>query len=195
MRELPFVLDAFAALAWVVVTLDGVRGPQGERRVVAGGRQAPAVVRAGLLGAILAAGVLLERTTGRLPAPVAAQVAGVLLVVVGVWLHRRARRVLGTWWAAVPTVRAGQVVVDRGPYAVVRHPIYLAILLLAAGTVLIHPSLATLCAALGMDAGILLKVRAEERLLRASLGTAYADYAARVPALVPGLGRLSSGRP
>ena len=35
--------------------------------------------------------------------------------------------------------------------------------------------------------GTWLRVRAEERLLRAMFGTAYADYAARVKRFVPGL--------
>jgi protein-S-isoprenylcysteine O-methyltransferase Ste14 len=36
-------------------------------------------------------------------------------------------------------------------------------------------------------AGVLMKVRREENALRQHFGTAYEEYAHRVPALVPGL--------
>ena len=87
------------------------------------------------------------------------------------------------------TVRADQDVVTAGPYAHVRHPLYLAILLLTLGTVLAHPSAATACIALGLATGVAIKIPMEERALRATLGERYARYAARVPALVPRLGR------
>ena len=44
-------------------------------------------------------------------------------------------------WSGVIRVRAQHVVVDRGPYRLVRHPIYVAGLLLALGTFLAHPKL------------------------------------------------------
>jgi len=93
----------------------------------------------------------------------------------------------------VIAVRARHEVVDHGPYARVRHPIYLGILLLAAGTVCAHPSPATVCVGLGTAAGVALKIPLEERALRRTLGEAYVRYAARVPALLPRL--LRRGRP
>ena len=81
-------------------------------------------------------------------------------------------------------VRARHRVVEHGPYAAVRHPLYLALLLLAAGTVLVHTSLATACLLVGISAGTTLKIRIEERALRAALPD-YARYAAEVPALLP----------
>ena len=89
--------------------------------------------------------------------------------------------------AADNLLRARHPVVTRGPYALVRHPLYLGILLLAAGSALAHPSLAVVSAAAGLAAGIAYKIPGEERALRATCGDAYARYAAEVPALFPRL--------
>jgi protein-S-isoprenylcysteine O-methyltransferase Ste14 len=74
----------------------------------------------------------------------------------------------------------------------VRHPAYLGLLLVVAGTLAAHPSLATAALALGLTAGIAAKIRAEERVLHAHLGEEWDRYATRVPPLFPRLGRLPS---
>ena len=146
-------------------------------------------VAAGLavLVTTLAGAAALERWTGRFGFHPAAAVVGLALVAAGVALHGWARRTLGPMWSGVVEVRAQHALVERGPYLLVRHPIYLAGLLLAAGTFLAHPSPATACLAAGFALGIMLKAWLEERALRAVLGDAYARYAARVPALLPRL--------
>ena len=147
----------------------------------------PPSVAAGLavLVTTLAAALALERMTGRFPFRVGPASVGVALAVIGVLLHGWARRTLGPMWSGVVQVRAQHVLVDRGPYRVVRHPIYVAGLLMAMGTFLAHPSAATACLAIGLTAGMLLKAWLEERALRTVLGDAYAAYAARVPAFLP----------
>ncbi|WP_229854323.1 methyltransferase family protein [Streptomyces filipinensis] len=49
---------------------------------------------------------------------------GVLLSVASTTLLLWARRVLGTMWAGVPTVREHHELRTEGPYRLVRHPIY-----------------------------------------------------------------------
>jgi protein-S-isoprenylcysteine O-methyltransferase Ste14 len=146
-------------------------------------------VRILYVAATAAAVLMLERRTGRWEAQPALTAAGVLLAAAGAALHVRARRALGALWSDVIAVRARHEVVDHGPYARVRHPLYLGLLLLAAGTLCAHPSPATVCVAVGTAAGVALKIPLEERALRRTLGEAYARYAARVPALVPRLFR------
>jgi protein-S-isoprenylcysteine O-methyltransferase Ste14 len=148
-------------------------------------------VRVLVLVATLAAGVALELGTGRLGFHPVLAAAGVACCAAGVVLHHRARQALGSAWSATAVVHAAQPLVTAGPYAVVRHPVYLSAYLLATGTLLAHPSAATVSGALGLGAGLALKLRAEERLLRAGLGAAWAEYAARVPALLP---RVNRGR-
>jgi protein-S-isoprenylcysteine O-methyltransferase Ste14 len=185
-------IDALLAAAWCALVLDGVWQTSREHH----GRAAlgpvvvqawPPSVAAGLavLATTLAAAVALERMTGRFPFRVAPASVGVALAVMGVLLHGWARRTLGPMWSGVVQVRAQHVVIDRGPYRLVRHPIYVAGLLMAMGTFLAHPSAATACLAIGLTAGMLLKAWLEERALRTALGDAYSAYAARVPAFLP----------
>jgi protein-S-isoprenylcysteine O-methyltransferase Ste14 len=191
----PPVADALLALAWAALVVEAVRQWRRERTARAG---RGAVVAApwrppALTGVIVAAGALagavaLERLTGRLPHRPGVAVSGLVLAWTGVALFVWARRELGTSWSPAVEVRAGQGLVQRGPYAHVRHPIYLAVLGLGAGTLLTHPSLATAAIAIGLATGIALKIRLEERTLRAALGGTWEAYAARVPALLPRLG-------
>ncbi len=197
---MPSLADAAIAAGWALVALDNARRERREREaraaygaVVAGLRRLPAPVRLLYLAATAAAVLFVERRTGRWAGTPLVTAAGVLLVAGGAALHLRARRALGALWSDVIAVRARHEVVDHGPYARVRHPIYLGILLLAAGTVCAHPSPATICVGLGTAAGVALKIPLEERALRRTLGEAYSRYAARVPALVPRL--LRRGRP
>jgi protein-S-isoprenylcysteine O-methyltransferase Ste14 len=192
------VVDALLIAAWIALAADNLwlarrerAARQGLGPVVHGGSGPGLAVRLGVLGVLLGCAVLLERGTGgRLTFHPVAAAAGLALAVAGVALHLRARRALGPFWSGPITVRAGHAVVTSGPYALVRHPLYLGVLLLAAGTVLAHTSLATVCIALGVSVGIGLKMRAEERALVAICGEAYTRYAAEVPALIPRPARL-----
>lgn len=188
----PRLADALVAAAWCALVLDAALQLRRERAargalgpVVAAGWRPAATVRAAVVVATLAAGVTLERLGGRLPHRPAVAAIGLALVAGGVLLHMRARRALGPLWSGIVTVRTGHAVVADGPYGVVRHPLYVALALVATGSFLAHPSLAIGCAAAGALAGIALKIPREERVLGAALGADWARYAARVPAVVP----------
>ena len=134
---------------------------------------------------VAAAGaVTLERIAGRFAYHPGVALAGLALVGAGLVLNHRARRVLGPHWAALVQVRAGHTLVQHGPYAHVRHPIYAAILWFLAAAVLTHRSPANF--ALGALGAAMLAVRiaAEERLL-AERYPEYAAYAARTKRVVP----------
>jgi protein-S-isoprenylcysteine O-methyltransferase Ste14 len=147
----------------------------------------PVAAGVALLVTLLVGAVVLEGLTGRFPFHSGAAAAGIVLAGCALVLHGWARRTLGPMWSGVVQVRAQHALVERGPYRLVRHPIYLAGLLLAAGTFLAHPSLTTASLGAGFSVGVLLKARLEERALRSALGGDYERYAARVPALVPRL--------
>ena len=184
------VVDALLAGAWLGLGADVARAARrAPARAVASTRlpTGPARVAAGLLllAAALACGTALERRVGRWGASTDLVVVGLALVAAGVALHIAARRVLGPAWSSAIEAPADGRLVERGPYALLRHPLYLAVLLLAAGSTLAHPSLATACAAIGLAAGVAVKIRLEDATLAAALGGAWRTYAARVPALVP----------
>lgn len=109
---------------------------------------------------------------------VAMESLGVLLVMAAV---------LGRFWAILYIGgRKSRVVVDQGPYAMCRHPLYACSIIGAVGLGLMFGSL-VLAAALGGLAWAILTAtaRREEAALLVALGPAYADYAARVPRLLP----------
>jgi protein-S-isoprenylcysteine O-methyltransferase Ste14 len=115
----------------------------------------------------------------------------VALCIAGFGFCWWARVHLGRLWSGGVLVREGHRVVDSGPYAMVRHPIYsgafVAIIALAA--IRARPSDIVFTA--GLVTFFVLKARIEEGFLRVQFGAAYDDYRSRVPMLVP---RLQSRR-
>ena len=99
-----------------------------------------------------------------------------------------AARALGKQWALVARVIEGHELIERGPYAVVRNPIYFAMFvgLIAAGiTATRWP--AFLAALLVFLLGTWVRIRSEESILRQAFGAQFDDYARRVPAFLPWL--------
>ena len=95
-------------------------------------------------------------------------------------------RELGKQWSLTARVLDTHELVQTGPFAQVRHPIYSALLglLLATGLALSTFTL-TLAATIAYLAGTYWRALREEALLRAHFGAAYDEYAKRVPRLVP----------
>lgn len=103
--------------------------------------------------------------------------AGVLLVFGGAFLIVLAGRALGSGFTPFPKPAEEGRLVDDGPYAVVRHPVYTGGILFAAGISLALSPLALVpTAALAFMWA--LKARVEERFLAARYA-AYADYCNR----------------
>ncbi|TPM30771.1 isoprenylcysteine carboxylmethyltransferase family protein [Mesorhizobium sp. B2-3-5] len=109
----------------------------------------------------------------------------VVLIAVGFGFSWWARLHLGRLWSGNVTAKAGHRVVDSGPYGLVRHPIYTGLLLAILATMAAKGTVWGIAGALLLIIGIVMKAKLEERFLRGELGTAYDDYARRVPMLVP----------
>ena len=97
---------------------------------------------------------------------------------------------LGRCFGILPEVRG---LVTRGPYRLVRHPVYLGELGACAGLVLAAPSRWNLGVAVAFAAAQATRIRLEERALLAEFPE-YAQYAASTPRLVPWTRRISTGR-
>jgi protein-S-isoprenylcysteine O-methyltransferase Ste14 len=97
-----------------------------------------------------------------------------------------ARLTLGDLWSSTVTRKDGHTIVERGPYRLVRHPIYTGII---AAFLSLTLQVGTPAAFLGLALlifGFWLKARLEERFLMRELGeAAYADYRRRTPMLMP----------
>ena len=108
------------------------------------------------------------------------------LVALGLAFSWWARLTLGDLWSGSVVRKEAHVVVRRGPYRLVRHPIYTGLIfaLLALAIQIGRP--AAVVGALLMAVGFWAKARLEERFLSAELGEgAYADYRRITPMLVP----------
>ncbi len=104
------------------------------------------------------------------------------------WLLESAVRTLGKQWALPARLVEGHKLITVGPYAYVRNPIYTGMLgmLIATGLAMEH-WIATVAAIVVFAVGMVIRVRSEEKLLRAAFGKEFEDYARRVPAIVPGI--------
>ncbi len=114
---------------------------------------------------------------------VALGLAGAVLVIAAV-------HTLGRQWSLTARVLEGHRLITTGPYRIVRNPIYTGMWALQLATALAFSTgwlgwpLLPISAAI-YYLGTLLRVRREERLLRAEFGPAFDDYARCVPALIP----------
>jgi protein-S-isoprenylcysteine O-methyltransferase Ste14 len=110
----------------------------------------------------------------------------VALTVLGFLFAWWARLHLGRLWSGSITRKEGHHVVDTGPYAIVRHPIYTGILLSGIASAIAIAQVHAYLGALLLIIGYWLKARLEERWLREELGPQdYDAYRRRVPMLVP----------
>jgi protein-S-isoprenylcysteine O-methyltransferase Ste14 len=89
-------------------------------------------------------------------------------------------------WRFDAAINANHLLVQSGPYSVVRHPIYAGIfaMLLATGFLLARWPVLVIGVVLFL-VGTEIRVRAEEKLLRSRFGEEFEAYARRVSAYVP----------
>jgi protein-S-isoprenylcysteine O-methyltransferase Ste14 len=123
-------------------------------------------------------------------APVALLLApcGCLLAVAGSALVVRSRRELGSAWSFVPTVVQGTGLVTTGPYRLVRHPIYIGLVLLTTGEALAFGSWPALMIMLcGIIPTFAWRAHAEEALLSQTFGESYALYRKQTKMIIPHL--------
>lgn len=121
--------------------------------------------------------ILTHNVLGESPVVIGLQVAAALLMI---W----ARITFGMrsfHFAANPTEGG---LVTSGPYALMRNPIYSAVLLFVWAGVIEHLSVLSAAMALVITAALLARVFAEERLLRERYPE-YEEYARRVKRLLP----------
>lgn len=122
----------------------------------------------------------------RAPLPQLLRWAGAPFALAGVLLFDAAQRALGRDFSPSPRVKPGGVLVTRGPYRLVRHPMYAAFLLCWAGYGLLSANWwigGTGLAAESMLA--IFRVPREEAILRAHFGPEYDRYARRTPRFLP----------
>ena len=90
-------------------------------------------------------------------------------------------------WRFRAQLDAGHELATGGPFAIVRHPIYEGLNLLAIGTAIWIPTTLTWVAVALMVVGSDLRGRAEERVLEKTFGQRYRDYCSRTRRFIPGI--------
>jgi protein-S-isoprenylcysteine O-methyltransferase Ste14 len=98
-----------------------------------------------------------------------------------------ARRTLGKNWTARITTGGTQELVIRGPYKIVRHPIYSGLLFAILGTAIVIGQVRGFVGFLIVLIAVLIKLRREESALREYFGDTYEKYRRRVAPLIPAL--------
>ena len=111
-----------------------------------------------------------------------------LLMATAIALFVSASRTMGQNWSLVARTRSDHVLVTAGPFAYVRHPIYVALFeFMVAISIAFGHSGRLLIAVPIYAVGTWFRIVQEERLLRDMFGAEYDAYARRVKRFVPGL--------
>ena len=162
----------------------GVR--RNERGETAGQRMQTALVLAFGVFLIFARRAPLGALNHRfVPESFGLRVAALILVVAGLGFSVWARVHLGKFWSSRVTLKEGHQLIQSGPYARVRHPIYSGIALAMLGTALFSGQWRALIGASIFIVGHWLKSRREEALLTSQFGTEYEEYRGRTGSLLP----------
>ena len=110
------------------------------------------------------------------------------LTALGFALCWWARIHLGRMWSYSVTRKSDHRIIDTGPYAWVRHPIYTGIIVASLAMAAYEGTHVALLGLVLVVVGCWIKARLEERFLREQLGAAaYDAYARRTGMLFPGL--------
>lgn len=145
-------------------------------------------VQAWTLGVVvLPSGFYAWPGVGDFPESSALQVLGVVLWLLGMGLAGWAARALGRSMTVSIQVAEGQRLVQEGPYAWVRHPIYSANVTASLGLALLFLSPPLLALALVLAAMAAYRGRLEDDFLRTpeAFGAAYEAYARRTGRFLP----------
>lgn len=123
----------------------------------------------------------------------AVNAAGLIVAVAGVGLTLFAQVAMGKSWRIGVDPSERTELVTTGPFALVRNPIFAAMIPTALGLALMVPSVISIAAVVGLLIALELQIRVvEEPYLLEVQGEGYRDYASRTGRFLPGVGRLEA---
>ena len=111
--------------------------------------------------------------------------AAAFITASGILFSVWARVHLGGNWSGIVTVKQDHELITNGPYAIVRHPIYTALLVAIIGSAMARGEWRGVLAVLLAWWALWRKLQLEERWMVERFGEQYEAYRRRVPALVP----------
>ena len=135
----------------------------------------------------LAAGRLLQVSTQSQlwQTTLALAVVSDCIVVAGAAFMVWARITLGRNWSAEVTFKQDHELIESGPYALARHPIYTGLIVMALGTAIDYGRAIGFALLFALCGGLWWKARQEERIMSRHFPDAYPEYKARVRAIIP----------
>lgn len=107
------------------------------------------------------------------------------IVLAGVALTVWARITLGRNWSAEVTFKQDHELIESGPYALARHPIYTGLISMALGTAIAHGRAFGFVLLIALCGGLWWKALQEEKIMGRHFPESYAEYRTRVRALIP----------
>lgn len=112
-------------------------------------------------------------------------VASSILCVLGLVLCLWARAVLGRNWSGTVTLKENHELIVRGPYRLVRHPIYTGLLAMLLATAIQQGHIAGLIGVVLAFVSFWIKSSFEEELMLKQFPTQYPAYRERVKRIIP----------
>jgi protein-S-isoprenylcysteine O-methyltransferase Ste14 len=123
--------------------------------------------------------------THLIPQTEAILVAAAILCLCGLGFCLWARAVLGRNWSGTVTLKENHELVVRGPYRLVRHPIYTGLLVMLIATWIEQAHIAGMLGLIFVFVSFWIKLNNEEEVMRAQFSDQYAVYAERVKRILP----------
>jgi protein-S-isoprenylcysteine O-methyltransferase Ste14 len=121
----------------------------------------------------------------RVPFPDWLRWAGIALGLVSFVLYAWSQATLGKAWSPHLQMRQEHALVTTGPYARIRHPIYLGLLGFLTGITLVTANWFFIALLLVSIIVLALRIPKEEQMMIADFGKAYKEYMQRTGALLP----------
>jgi protein-S-isoprenylcysteine O-methyltransferase Ste14 len=108
-----------------------------------------------------------------------------ILCIAGLAFCVWARATLGRNWSGTITLKEGHELIERGPYRLVRHPIYTGLLAMFLATAIAFGHLGGIVAVILAFASFWIKLSEEERLMLQQFPDQYRSYQQRVKRIIP----------
>lgn len=158
-----------------------------KRTLERGGLVGYRLVALGLIVVLVAAGRL-EHVSSQSQLWQTTLALGVLtdcIVIAGAAFTVWARITLGRNWSGEVTFKQDHELIESGPYALARHPIYTGLIVMALGTAVNYGRAIGFALLFSICGAVWWKIRQEERIMSKHFPDAYAKYKTRVRAIVP----------
>jgi len=108
-----------------------------------------------------------------------------VLCLAGLGFSIWARFILGRNWSGTVTLKEGHELIQRGPYRLVRHPIYTGLLVMIIATALAFGHIVGFAGVLLAFASFWIKLGHEEKVLLKQFPEQYRAYQQRVKRIIP----------